>query len=115
LDFEPENIFVKCLLGKIYFLSGKRNLAIAIYREILIKNPQNHLALNNLGMLLVNQRSYKAGIKALQTAYNIAPLNYIANNLNYSYKLANIPDNNNYANINLASKVPIEAIIYDEK
>jgi Tfp pilus assembly protein PilF len=115
LDYEPENTFVKCLLGKIYYLNGKRNLAIAIYREILIKNPQNHLALNNLGILLVNQRSYEAGIKELQKAYNIAQLNYIASNLNYSYKLANIPDKNNYANINLAGKIPIEAIIYDEK
>ena len=115
LDVEPDNIFAKCLLGKIYFLTGKRNLAIGIYREILIKNPQNYIALNNLGILLVNQRSYEAGIKELQKAYDLAKLNYIAENLNYSYKLANIPDTNNYTNINLAGKIPLEAIIYDEK
>jgi Tfp pilus assembly protein PilF len=115
LDTMPNDTFAKRLLGKIYYLSGRKNLSVAIYREILTKNSHDYIARNNLGILLVLQRSYEAGIKELRKAYEIKRCNFIAENLSYSHKIANIRDKTNYDNINLAGKIPLEAIIYDEK
>ena len=69
-------------------LSGKKTKAIEFYRKILISEPSNLIALNNLGSLLNTINKYKEAKILLKQALKIKP-DYIdaLNNLGISAKL----------------------------
>ena len=91
---EPENASVQRLQVRTLHETGRNDDAILTCRELLAGNPDDAVTRNNLGMLLVENGSYEAGIKELHKAHTLAPENeFIDYNLSRAYQaLGDLPE-----------------------
>lgn len=91
---EPENASIRRLLVRVLHETGRIDDAILTCRELLAGNPDDPTTRNNLGVLLVSNGSFEAGIKELQKAHTLAPENeFIDYNLSRAYQaLGNLPE-----------------------
>lgn len=87
LKWEPKNGYALIMMGNI-FAREKDDIdtAVKYYNEAIVQNPKDNIAINNLGMHLIQTGKWEEGLKLLEKAYGINP-NYP--NTNYGIALAN--------------------------
>lgn len=87
LRWEPKNGYALIMMGNI-FARHKDDIDTArkYYNEAINQNPNDHIAINNLGTNLLQLEKWEEGLKYLEQAYEINP-NYP--NTNYGLALAN--------------------------
>jgi tetratricopeptide (TPR) repeat protein len=66
-------------LGNLYYRMGDVEKAIRIYGEVLKKNPQCYVALNNLAKCLMDKGENEKAAMLLKRALEINPNNEVAN------------------------------------
>jgi outer membrane protein len=74
LKAEPENLTVKTKMAMTYMTSASPMQGIAMLREVLAKDPQNELALFNMGMLSLQSGQHDRAIERLEQLIKINPL-----------------------------------------
>ncbi len=87
LRWDPKNGYALIMMGNI-FAKHKDDIdtAIKYFNEAIAQNPNDHIAINNLGTNLLQLGKWEDGIKYLENAYGINP-NYP--NTLYGLALAN--------------------------
>ena len=87
LKWDPKNGFALIMMGNI-FSKHKDDIGTACkyYNEAIEQNPNDFIAINNLGTNLIQLGKWDEGLKYLEAAYEINP-NYP--NTNYGIGLAN--------------------------
>lgn len=87
LRWDPKNGYALIMMGNI-FAKHKDDIdtAIKYYNEAIAQNPNDYIAINNLGTNLLQLGKWEDGIKYLENAYEINP-NYP--NTLYGLALAN--------------------------
>jgi len=73
LEVFPEASGVRVNLGKLSWAEGKHEEAERIWREALQQNPQDAVAMWNLGMALLEKKNYPQAIEILQKGIALAP------------------------------------------
>ncbi len=73
LEVFPEASGVRVNLGKLNWAEGKREEAERLWREALRQNPQDAVALWNLGMAMLEKKNYPAAMESLQKGIALAP------------------------------------------
>ncbi len=89
LRLDPESSANRRLMTRLLYENHHHAEAVSLCRELLAQNPGDAVIRNNLGMLLVANRSFEAGIKELEKALEYSGDNspFVSNNLAYSYLL----------------------------
>jgi tetratricopeptide (TPR) repeat protein len=74
LRWDPKNAYALIMMGNI-FAKHKDDIdtAIKYYNEAIAQNPNDHIAINNLGTNLLQLGKWEDGIKYLENAYGINP------------------------------------------
>lgn len=87
LKWDPRNGYALIMMGNI-FARHKNDIDTArkYYNEAITQNPNDHIAINNLGTNLLQLGKWEEGLEYLEKAYEINP-NYP--NTNYGLALAN--------------------------
>ncbi|HEV8084148.1 MAG TPA: tetratricopeptide repeat protein [Chitinophagaceae bacterium] len=72
LRWDPKNGYGLIMMGNI-FARNKGDMATAIkyYNEAIAQNPNDHIAINNLGTNLLKLGKWEEGMKYLENAYEI--------------------------------------------
>jgi tetratricopeptide (TPR) repeat protein len=73
LKAEPGNLDVKTKMAMTYLTSSNPMQGITMLREVLAKDPQNELALFNMGMLSIQSGQYDRAINRLEELVKINP------------------------------------------
>ncbi|MBZ5527918.1 MAG: tetratricopeptide repeat protein [Acidobacteriia bacterium] len=73
LEVFPEASGAQVNLGKLSWAEGKHEEAERLWREALRQNPQDAVALWNLGMAMLEKKDYPAAIEILQKGIVLAP------------------------------------------
>lgn len=97
----PGNNKAVLMRGKVSFLRGEYVLAEQTFRQVIIAEPDNPVARNNLGVLLISRGLYESGIRELMTAVEISGrAGYILKNIYQAFLLSgNLPDAQRYWNM----------------
>ncbi|MDH4089481.1 MAG: tetratricopeptide repeat protein [Cyclobacteriaceae bacterium] len=73
LDEDPDNLDVKTKMAMTYLSSQSPMLGITMLREVLGTDPNNELALFNLGMLSIQSGQYDKAVERLEALVKINP------------------------------------------
>lgn len=73
LEVFPEASSVRVNLGKISWAEGRRKEAERLWRAALVQNPEDPVALWNLGLAMLEKKNYTVAIENLQKATALAP------------------------------------------
>ena len=65
--------------GEMLFADGRIDEAAKCFKSILQSNPQNVNALNNLGVIYIQNKDYKTGVETLLKALENNPEDYDVN------------------------------------
>ena len=88
----PGNNKAVLMRGKVNFLRGEYALAEQTFRQVIVAAPDNPVALNNLGVLLISQGLYESGTRMLMTASQVSGAGYILKNIYQAFLLSgNLP------------------------
>lgn len=75
LKAHPSDLTIKTKTAMTYLTSNNPMQGITMLREVLAKDPQNELALFNMGMLSIQSGQYERAIERLQDLVKINPSN----------------------------------------
>ena len=94
----PGNNKAILMRGKVNFLRGEYALAEQIFRQVIMADPDNPVARNNLGVLWVSRGLYESGIRELMTAAGTSGrAGYILKNIYQAFLLSgNLPQVQRY-------------------
>ncbi|MBR1952516.1 MAG: hypothetical protein IKA32_08065 [Lentisphaeria bacterium] len=94
----PGNNKAILMRGKVNFLRGEYALAEQIFRQVIMADPDDPVARNNLGVLWVARGLYDSGIRELMTAAEISGrAGYILKNIYQAFLLSgNLPQVQRY-------------------
>jgi outer membrane protein len=73
LEKEPGNLEVKTKLAMTYLSTSTPMQGITMLREVLAEDPDNELALFNMGMLSIQSGQFDRAVQRLQQLVNINP------------------------------------------
>jgi tetratricopeptide (TPR) repeat protein len=73
LKANPSDLSVKTRMAMTYLTSSNPMQGITMLREVLAKDPQNELALFNMGMLSIQSGQYERAIERLEELIKINP------------------------------------------
>jgi tetratricopeptide (TPR) repeat protein len=73
LDSHPENLEVKTKMAMTFLSSQRPMQGISMLREVLEEDPNNELALFNLGMLSIQSGQYERAVDRFSTLIRINP------------------------------------------
>lgn len=73
MDENPSNLEVKTKMAMTYLSSSNPMQGITMLREVLRKDPQNELALFNMGMLSIQSRQFDKAVERLSQLVKINP------------------------------------------
>jgi tetratricopeptide (TPR) repeat protein len=73
LKADPSDLTVKNRMAMTYLTSENPMQGITMLREVLVKDPQNELALFNMGMLSIQSGQYDRAIERLEELVKINP------------------------------------------
>lgn len=73
LKTTPDDSPVQAMLAGAYLNSANKTKALELYRQVIKKDPNNVLVLNNLAFLEIEQGDLKAGLTYAQKAVEVAP------------------------------------------
>jgi outer membrane protein len=73
LEKEPGNLEVKTKLAMTYLTTSTPMQGITMLREVLAEDPDNELALFNMGMLSIQSGQFDRAVQRLQQLVNINP------------------------------------------
>ena len=68
----PGNNKAVLMRGKVCFLRGETEQAERIFRQVVTSAPENPVALNNLGVILVTKGLYESGTRTLLAAEKLS-------------------------------------------
>lgn len=89
IDALPGNNKAVLMRGKVCYLRGETEQAERIFRQVIISSPENPIARNNLGVVLVGKGLFESGTRALLAAENLSSgSSYILDNLCQTYLLS---------------------------
>lgn len=94
----PGNNRAVLMHGKVNFLLGEQALAEQTFRQVIIADPDNPVARNNLGVLLISRGLYESGIRELMTALATSGrAEYVLKNIYLAFLLSgNLPESQRY-------------------
>jgi tetratricopeptide (TPR) repeat protein len=94
----PGNNKAVLMRGKVNFLRGEYALAEQTFRQVIIADPDNPVARNNLGVLLISRGLYESGIRELMTALETSGrAGYVLKNIYLAFLLSgNLPESQGY-------------------
>ena len=94
----PGNNKAVLMHGKVNFLRGEQALAEQTFRQVIIADPDNPVARNNLGVLLISRGLYESGIRELMTALATSGrAGYVLKNIYLAFLLSgNLPESQRY-------------------
>ncbi|HYG03133.1 MAG TPA: tetratricopeptide repeat protein [Chryseosolibacter sp.] len=73
MDEDPNNLEIKTKMAMTYLSSSNPMQGITMLREVLRKDPQNELALFNMGMLSIQSRQFDKAVERLTQLVKINP------------------------------------------
>jgi outer membrane protein len=73
LEAEPKNLEVKTKMAMTYISSSSPMQGIMMLREVLKEDPENELALFNMGMLSIQSRQFDRAIERLEQLIVVNP------------------------------------------
>ncbi len=73
LEAEPKNLEVKTKMAMTYISSTSPMQGIMMLREVLTEDPENELALFNMGMLSIQSRQFDRAIERLEQLIAVNP------------------------------------------
>jgi tetratricopeptide (TPR) repeat protein len=73
LEFEPDNLEVRNLLGMVLYRSGKLEEAEAEFHYVLKRAPENLDAIDALGLVNIKRQNYQFAIDLFKKAIAINP------------------------------------------
>ena len=73
LEAQPANLEVKTRMAMTYITTSTPMQGITLLREVLAEDPNNELALFNMGMLSIQSGQYERAIERLQQLVNLNP------------------------------------------
>ena len=73
LEAEPKNLEVKTKMAMTYISSSSPMQGILMLREVLKEDPENELALFNMGMLSIQSRQFDRAIERLEQLIVVNP------------------------------------------
>jgi tetratricopeptide (TPR) repeat protein len=91
LGSQPENLEVKTKMAMTFLSSQSPMQGITMLREVLEADPNNELALFNLGMLSIQSRQFELAVDRLSTLVRINP-NHTQGHLLLGIALMNVGD-----------------------
>ena len=94
----PGNNRAVLMHGKVNFLRGEQALAEQTFRQVIIADPDDPVARNNLGVLLISRGLYESGIRELMTALETSGrAGYVLKNIYLAFLLSgNLPESQRY-------------------
>ena len=94
----PGNNKAVLMHGKVNFLRGEYALAEQTFRQVIVADPDNPVARNNLGVLLISRGLYESGIRELMTALETSGrAGYVLKNIYLAFLLSgNLPESQGY-------------------
>lgn len=90
LEVDPRNLEVKTKMAMTY-LSSSPMQGVTMLREVLAEDPENELALLNMGMLSIQSGQYQRAVERLQELVQINP-NHTQGQLLLGIALMNVGD-----------------------
>ena len=94
----PGNNKAVLMHEKVNFLRGEYALAEQTFRQVIVADPDNPVARNNLGVLLISRGLYESGIRELMTALETSGrAGYVLKNIYLAFLLSgNLPESQGY-------------------
>jgi len=114
---EPKNNeTIEVIIGNFYYQTKNSEKALSYYRHMLDKNPDNVLALNNMGVVLDDVGKYEEALSYFKRALKHGPKNIIfMNNMGSCLNNLNRPEESlPYLN-KVLEKIPnLEPVLYNK-